>query len=319
MRKLYKVIAALLMLIVVIFGAFYMFARQNDTVLPTRQSRIPTDAVKMTPQTDTAPPESLTEEYEDPVPVPGLVNTAGAEDSPFIMPDGKTLYFFFVPDVRVPVDQQVKDPTVGIYVSHLVDGSWIEPERVILQDQGKLAMDGAEFVQGNVIYFATTREGYTGVHWFRAEYVNGEWRNWRNADDELKLSEYQTGEFHISPDGNELYFHSTRSGGLGGLDIWVSQKTNGSWGEPVNVAAVNSDHDEGWPALSPDGNELWFTRDYAAWRSIKVNGVWQTPEKMFSTLCGEPSIDSLGNVYFVHHFFVNNTMIEADIYVAYKK
>jgi hypothetical protein len=36
-------------------------------------------------------------------------------------------------------------------------------------------------------------------------------------------------------------------------------------------------------------------------------------------MAGEPSIDEEGNVYFVHHFFDGDKMIEADIYVAYKK
>jgi hypothetical protein len=308
-----------LVVVISVFALVQLSTHPNVEILPSRYSRIPSNAVKMTPQTDGTPPKSYSADYADPVPVPGLINTAGAEDSPFILPEGKTLYFFFVPDVSVPVEQQVQDKTVGIYVSYLVNGSWSEPERILLQDSGKLAMDGAEFVQGNIMYFASTREGYTGVHWFRAEYIDGKWRNWQNADAELKLADYQTGELHISPDGSELYFHSARAGGNGGLDIWMSKKINGTWAEPINVKAVNSDHDDGWPALTPDNNELWFSRDYAAWRSVKVDGVWQAPVKMFSALCGEPSIDDNGNVYFVHHFFNNNTMIEADIYVAYKK
>ncbi|MDQ1279466.1 MAG: hypothetical protein QG670_728, partial [Thermoproteota archaeon] len=230
--------------------------------LPSRASRIPSDAVKMTPQTDAAPPKSLSREYMDPVPVQGPVNTAGAEDSAFILPDGNTLYFFFTPNVRLPVEKQVLDPTVGIYVSQKNESGWGEPERMILQDPGKLALDGAEFVQGNLMYFCSAREGYTGVHWFKAEYRDGKWQNWENADQIMKTNEYATGELHISGDGNELYFHSSRAGGKGGLDIWVSQKVSGAWSTPVNVAAVNTERDEGWPALSPNGEELWFSRDY---------------------------------------------------------
>jgi hypothetical protein len=318
-KKTYLTLVIALIAIVSVFALAQLLTRQNVDVLPSRLSHIPSNAVKMTPSTDAAPPESFSADYVDPIPVPGLINTAGAEDSPFILPDGKTLYFVFVPDVHVPVEQQVQDKTVGIYVSHLVNGSWSEPERVLLQDSGKLAMDGAEFVQDDVMYFASVREGYTGVHWFRAEYADGKWQNWQNADAELKMADFETGELHISSDGSELYFHSARAGGEGGLDIWMSTKINGTWSEPINVEAVNSDHDDGWPALSPDNNELWFTRDYAVWRSIRVDGVWQAPVKMFSALCGEPTIDSGGNVYFVHHFFNNDTMIEADIYVAYKK
>ena len=60
-----------------------------------------------------------------------------------MLPDGKTFYFFFTPDVRVPVEKQVMDVVTGIYVSRMLNGSWGKAERVFLQDPGKLAMDGA--------------------------------------------------------------------------------------------------------------------------------------------------------------------------------
>ena len=291
----------------------------EEQPLPTRESQIPTDAVKVTSQTDLNIPKSLSSEYYDPVPVSGMVNTAGGEDSAFIMPSGSVLYFFFVPDVRVPVTEQVLDPTAGIYVSMKSSDGWSEPVRVVLQDSGKLAMDGCEFVQGDIMYFCSAREGYTGLHWFKAEFVDGSWQNWENVDQLLKTDEFETGELHISSDGKELYFHSKRAGGMGGLDIWVSKNLNGEWAPPENVEAVNSEGDEGWPALSPDGNELWFSKNYGVWRSMRVDGEWQEPEEMFAPLCGEPSIDMAGNVYFTHHFFDGDVMIEADIYVAQKK
>ena len=40
---------------------------------------------------------------------------------------------------------------------------------------------------------------------------------------------------------------------------------------------------------------------------------------MISTLAGEATIDRDGNVYFTHHYYENDKMIEADIYVAMKK
>ena len=294
-------------------------ATANSPVIATRVNRelqIPAQATKMTPETDINPPLVYASDYEQPIPVPGQVNTAGAEDSPFISPDGKTLYFFFTPDANVPVQQQVLDGVTGIYMSHYENGEWARPERVILQDPGKLAGDGCEFVQGNIMWFCSVREGYTGLHWFTAEYQNGVWQNWKIADFN---PEFQVGEFHISTDGTELYFASERPGGKGGLDIWVSNLVNDVWQEPDNVTAVNTDHSEGWPALNPAADELWFTRDYGIWRSKRVNGEWQEAELIVSPLAGEPSIDSAGNLYFVHHFYVGDTLIEADIYVAYKR
>ncbi len=283
---------------------------------PDREAVVPADAVKMTPATDEHPPIVYSDEYEQPAPLPDPINTAGAEDSPFITPDGNTLYFFFTPDVEVPVERQVADGVTGIYVSHRVDGAWRLPARVALEDPGMSASDGCEFVQGGIMWFCSVREGYTGLHWFTAEIKNGVWQNWKIADFN---PEFKVGELHISRDGTELYFGSDRPGGKGGLDIWVSRWVAGAWQEPVNAAALNTTDDEGWPALNPAGDELWFTRNYGIWRSHEGNGVWQEPELLVSPLAGEPSIDGEGNLYFVHHFFTGDTMIEADIYVAYKR
>jgi hypothetical protein len=289
---------------------------QAPTEPPTRESKIPTDAVKMTPATDASPVKSLSAEYENPIPLPSPVNTAGAEDSSFVLPDGQTLYFFFTPDVRIPVEKQLSDGVTGIYVSKKSGDTWNNPERIILQDKNKVALDGCEFVSGDTIWFCSTREGYEGIHWFTAEFKNGKWQNWKNANFPEK---YKVGELHFTADGNEVYFHSDRPGGKGGLDIWVSKKADGAWQEPENVSAINTASDEGWPALSPDEKELWIYRDYSLWKSKKNDIGWTKPVQIFSPLAGEATIDNEGNVYFTHHFFKDDKMIEADIYFAKKK
>jgi hypothetical protein len=281
-----------------------------------RQQKIPTSAIKVLPQTDVAPPVTLSSEYEQPVPVPGSVNTPGGEDSPFIMPDGNTLYFWFTPVVNLPAQVQVTDGVTGIYVSRLVAGEWEEPHRIMLQDPGKLAGDGCEFILDNLMWFCSAREGYEGMHWFTAEFHNGTWQNWQLADFDPA---FQVGEFHISSDGKDLYFASNRPGGFGAGDLWISHNLDGEWQEPINIASLNTPDGEGWPALNPAGDELWFGRNFGVWRSKLVNGEWQPAELILSPLAGEPSIDAFGNVYFAHHFFENDQMLEADIYVAFKK
>lgn len=281
-----------------------------------RESKIPADAEKMSPTNDEHPPVLLTGEYENPIPVPGKVNTAGGEDSPFISEDGGTLYFFFTPDIQIPADKQVLDGVTGIYVSRIFQGEWRKPERIFLQDADKLAMDGCAYIHGNRMWFCSAREGYEGLQWFTAEFQEGGWRNWQPV---TFPPDFEVGELHFSADGQELYFASARSGGEGQLDIWMSKNQGGAWQQPVNLASVNTDASEGWPALNPAGDELWFSRNFGIWRSSKVNGEWQAPEQIVSNLAGEPSIDREGNLYFVHHYLQGNEMIEADIYMAYKK
>ncbi|MBN1539587.1 MAG: PD40 domain-containing protein [Candidatus Thermoplasmatota archaeon] len=285
----------------------------------TRYEKIPVGSTKMTPETDIHPPILRSDEFEDPVPVPGPVNTEGGEDSPFILPDGNTFYFFFTPDVSVPAEKQVLDDVTGIYVSHRVNGTWSEPERVWLQDPGKLALDGAHTIVGNRMWFASAREGYTGLHWFTADMIGGEWKNWKHAGD--RLTELEVGELHVV--GNDLYFHSGRAGGKGQYDIWVMSRDGDDWTEPVNLENLNTDQNEGWPYLTPDGKEIWFTRTYkgtpSIWTSELVNGTWQEPVLVLEMFAGEPTLDDEGNLYFVHHYFEDDVMIEADIYVCYRK
>ncbi len=285
-----------------------------------REDKIPGDVVKRGPETDQHPPILHSDEYLEPVPLPGPVNTAGAEDSPFVLPDGSALYFFFTPDLRVPPEKQLLDQVTGIWVSHKVAGSWSKPTRVWLEDPGKLALDGAVCVQGSEMWFASTREGYSGVNMFTASLVDGHWTNWEYVGDRL-MKELQIGEVHIH--GDDLYFHSDRAGGKGDYDIWVTTRSGQTWSDPRNIEAVNSSGMDGFPFVSSDGTELWFTRTYqgtpAVFRSKKVGGNWGDPELIVSQFAGEPTLDDAGTLYFVHHYYENGTLIEADIYVAHRK
>src|SRR3989344_1236272 len=76
--------------------------------------------------------------------------------------------------------------------------------------------DGCEFVQGDKMLFCTVREGYSGINWFSADFIDGKWTNWKNANFNPS---YEVGELHIY--GDELYYHSSRAGGKGELDIWM--------------------------------------------------------------------------------------------------
>jgi len=294
-----------------------------------REIEIPADQAKIRPETDEYRPILHSDEYEEPVPLPYPLNTAGAEDSAFMMPDGNTFYVWFTPvsiGLGGTLEQQLVDGVTGIYAFQKFDGEWQTPERVYLQNCDKLSLEGCEFVQGNTVeqgstmWFCAAREGYTGLHWLTASYTDGEWTGWEIADFD---PDYEVGELHITADGQELYFHSSRAGGKGGYDIWVSENVDGVWGEPENIDAVNSPETDGWPSLTQNGDELWFTRNYmgspAIFRSKRVNGEWQEPELIISQFAAESSIDSEGNIYFTHHFYKDGVMLEADIYVAMKK
>jgi len=296
-------------LLILIIGLFLISACEQPThEIIDRHSILPSDIEKGTPENDRNPPVLHSDEFEAPVPL-AVINTLGAEDSPFFPADRDEFYFFFTPDVRVAVQEQVADGVTGIWMSKLVDGNFQEPERVFLQKPSKLAGDGCEFVQGDYMLFCTVREGYTGIHWFKAEWKDNEWTNW-----EEEFLPEGVGELHIWED--ELYYHYED-------DIYMREKVDDEWVNPTKIEAVSTDDFEGYPYITPNGNEMWFNRVYlgtpGTFRSIRENGEWQEPELIVSMFAGEPTLDQEGNLYFVHHFYDTGVMLEADIYVAYKK
>jgi parallel beta-helix repeat protein len=65
----------------------------------------------------------------------------------------------------------------------------------------------------------------------------------------------------LSPDELSLYFTTTRPGGQGAADIWVSRRTSPGtpWQAPVNLGpTINSPSGDGGPTLSADGHQLFF-------------------------------------------------------------
>jgi Tol biopolymer transport system component len=70
----------------------------------------------------------------------------------------------------------------------------------------------------------------------------------------------------LSPDELSLYFVSTRGGGQGAADIWVSRRASldAPWGDPVNLGPnVNGPGIDAAPVVSLDGHLLFFSSDRA--------------------------------------------------------
>jgi outer membrane protein OmpA-like peptidoglycan-associated protein len=62
----------------------------------------------------------------------------------------------------------------------------------------------------------------------------------------------------LSADGNKLYFSSDRPGGLGGMDVWMVEKTDDFWGQPINMGdKINTEGHDVFPFIHTSGN-LFF-------------------------------------------------------------
>jgi len=74
-------------------------------------------------------------------------------------------------------------------------------------------------------------------------------------------SEFREFDPFIAPGESYVIFASTRPGGLGGPDLYISfRNARGEWDEPKNMGpSVNSAASDYTPILSPDGRSLFFT------------------------------------------------------------
>ncbi len=122
------------------------------------------------------------------------------------------------------------------------------------------------------------------------------------------------GHASITPSGNEIYF-AIYSNDHSYSTIAYSVKKAGKWQEP-KIASFSGKYSDGSPALSPDGNTLFFSSK----RPIEGNNIntsndiwyvkrknehtkWEKPMRLgdkINTSFNEfsPSVDCLGNLYF---------------------
>jgi hypothetical protein len=67
--------------------------------------------------------------------------------------------------------------------------------------------------------------------------------------------------YGLSGDGKQLFISSTKGGGLGGYDIYVSNQAGAFWEEPRNVGQpVNTTSNEACASLTADGLQMYFMR-----------------------------------------------------------
>ena len=100
---------------------------------------------------------------------------------------------------------------------------------------------------------------------------------------------------YTTPDGLELYLsYNDLAGGYGSLDIWVMKRESRShqWGLPTNLGSVvNTEYDEMWPSLSPDGLELYFSgfsSGLARPGGFGHSDLWVTKRESIGEPWGEP-------------------------------
>lgn len=153
---------------------------------------------------------------------------------------------------------------------------------------GMATRDLAMSVDGTEIYFCTNTAGYAHAVILVTRFVDNHW----TEPEVVSFSgsrDYVDLEPALSPDGQSLFFYSTRpvqDGGENAQDLWVVHRQGEDWGEPENLGApVNTEAAEFFPSVTADGT-LYFcradptTRRHAIYRSRRQDGRYQEPEKL---------------------------------------
>ena len=121
----------------------------------------------------------------------------------------------------------------------------------------------ASRAQSGNLYFMSNRDGSYG-RWdiYKALYEDGRYVDVQNIGHPVN-SEESEADPAIAPDESYLLFCSSRPGGFGESDLYISfRKLDGSWTAPQNMGPViNSGADEEKPYVTPDGKYLFFSND----------------------------------------------------------
>jgi len=222
---------------------------------------------------------------------PPLVSGVDGDGSPFIMPDGLSLYF----DSGRLNGQGSYD--LWVTTRATVNDNWNSVVNLgsavnsASEDWGpSLTADGLE------LYFTSNRPGGQGSWdlWVTTRAtVHEDWGTPVNLGATINSTREDNWP-GISPDGLVLFFGSNRSGGVAGSwDIYMARRATriAPWGAPVNVGPlVNSSFFEVGTRVSPDGSTLYF-------QSPRVGGfgatdLWQTPIVPVLDFNGDAKIDA---------------------------
>jgi len=217
-----------------------------------------------------------------------LVNTAAGEWDPNPTPDGRYLYF----------STSGRKGSYGghdVFVSTFEGGKWQEPINVgpKINKENNETIDNIS-ADGNIVLLSGNFDGTFGQ--FDIYLVKRTAEGWGPLE-HLSYpinTEYHDEGANITSDGKSLLFTSDRPGGVGpyvpnsyfyhgtqngNMDIYVSQKTESGWSEPINLGeTINTPYAERSPYLHPDGKTLYFSSDGHAglgrmdvFKSVRLN------------------------------------------------
>lgn len=216
--------------------------------------------------------------WEQPVNLGAPVNSSANDQGPNLSRDGLLLFFHS----NRPGGHGEQD----IYVAHRArardDLGWADPVNLGGGVNTTAFEAGAMFSQ-------QVAEGRTNLYFFRgitsddgdifsaAIKRNGETLGPAVPVSELNVAGVSDARPTVRADGKELFFFSTRSGGLGLADLYVSTRrdTRSPWSTPVNVGPpINTSFTDIQPSLATDAETLLFSSNRPG--GLGNNDIWMS-------------------------------------------
>lgn len=158
-----------------------------------------------------------------PVPIQGPVNTPYDEGSPYLTPNGNTMYYTSC--------RNFKNQSLGcrIYVTSLEDGQWTNPEEVVLFKDSTVSVGHPCLSpDGKTMYFSSDyQEGGLGGRdiWKSTRTGKNSWSEPVNMGGDINTPADEV--YPFAADDGSFYFSSNGRGGMGGLDIFRHYKKDG--------------------------------------------------------------------------------------------
>lgn len=205
-----------------------------------------------------------------PVGISPFINSSYNEGAGAISGDGKTLVF-------ASCDRPKSIGNCDLYISRRTGNAWSPPQNLGTavnspewDSQPSLSADG------RTLYFTSTRRGGQGKEdiYVSTLQADGTWSPAQNLGPAINTPGMDMAPF-IHASGTTLYFVSDGLPGMGGLDIFRSERyaATGAWGPPKNLGyPLNTFEDEASLFVSSDNQRGFYSRTQLADEKPAVPG-----------------------------------------------
>lgn len=188
------------------------------------------------------------------------INTPLNEAGPYLTADGKYLYFTRLMEEDPEYQQEdiyYSEKTKAGFTKAVPLGNSIN---TFEHGEGSACISAS----GKYLFFSSydRPDGMGNSDIYISRRVGDEWERANNLGPPINTPGWE-GAPSLSADGKTLFFASTRPGGYGQRDIWMSTlNSDGTWGTPVNLGdSINTPFNDESPFIHPDGQTLYFSSE----------------------------------------------------------